>query len=126
VPDPGAAAQRAAAAPQPGEQLLEAVAPLCAQHLGDHVGQPHRQEDGAHQQEDGDFRRDNGQGVGPVHIDAEDGLQMAVAAGAGRGGQKPVVTRFSLWDVLGNKLKPQSVEPGHRVTGLHGMGDKTG
>lgn len=63
-------------------EALEPEALLGVQQLGDGVGQPHGQQHGHHERDDGDRRRDDGQGEGPVHVDAEGGVQVTVAAGA--------------------------------------------
>lgn len=61
------------------------AAQLRVQQFGDHVGQPHRQQDGNHEQENGDLRHEEGQWEGPVHVDAEGGCQVTVAARGGWG-----------------------------------------
>lgn len=59
---------------------FEPVALLHVQQFGDHVGQPHRQQDGYHDQGNGELRLDDAQWEGPVHVDAEGGRQVTVAA----------------------------------------------
>lgn len=78
-------ARLSAAPAQTGPESPHPEALLRAQRFGDHVGQPHGQQDGQHEQDDGDLRWDHGQWEGPIHVDAEDVLQVTVAARGGRG-----------------------------------------
>lgn len=64
---------------------FETVALLRGQPFGDHVGQPHRQQDGYHDQGNGGLRAEDVQWEGPVHVDAEGGRQVTVAERGGWG-----------------------------------------
>lgn len=82
---------------------FEPVALLHVQQFGDHVGQPHRQQDGYHDQGNGELRLDDAQWEGPVHVDAEGGRQVTVAARGWWG------------ETMGHCLYPENINTKMRV-----------